>query len=263
MPKSGRDSIWIAASGRTSVNPRTRTDAIPYLDALISEALAQEERLLIGFDFAFGYPAGFAAALGLKGWREVWAHLSQSIKDGPDNRSNRFDVAAQWNRALAGDGPFWGYTMKQGRPDGLSTTKPKDWPHAFAYHRHAEQMDQRAKSVFQLAYTGAVGSQSLLGIAHLEALRRRYAEKVAIWPFESHFAEDLNAPIIFAEIYPARHRVADGPEVMDQRQVEAVLRDFELWNGPTLRAALSAPDLDQDAIDDILTDEGWIVGLTR
>ena len=122
-------------------------------------------------------------------------------------------------------------------------------------------MDPRAKSVFQLAYTGAVGSQSLLGIAHLEALRRRYAGKVAIWPFETHFAEDLNAPIIFAEIYPARHIVDDGPEVIDQRQVEAVLRDFELWNGPKLKEALSAPDLDQDAIDDILTDEGWIVGL--
>lgn len=260
--KRGKDSIWIAASRQDSVNPPTRQAATDALTALIQEALSDQQRLLIGFDFAFGSPSGFAAALGHDGWQDVWAHLHESIIDRPDNRNNRFEVAAGVNRKLTHEGPFWGYTMKADPPKGLSRKKPQHWSHPFAYSRHAERLDPRAKSVFQLAYNGAVGSQSLLGIARLEGLRRRFPGQIAIWPFETNFDQNLSAPVIFAEIYPSRHHVPNGPEVLDQRQVEAVLRDFEDWNGPQLLHALSAPGLNEKARTKVRAEEGWIVGLS-
>ena len=260
-PKRGADSIWIAASARESVNPATRAEATDVLSALIADALRSGVRLMIGFDFAFGFPAGFARAVGLSGWEGVWAHLHARIEDGPDNRSNRFDVAAAWNRALPGEGPFWGYTMKRGLPEGLSRRSFGAWVQDFDYKRHAEKAERRASPVFKLAYTGSVGSQALLGIARLESLRRRFPGRIAVWPFETDFAADLAAPVVFTEIYPSRHDVPVGLGVKDRRQVEAVLRDFAAWNGPRLVEALSAHTLTKKARTEVRAEEGWVVGL--
>ena len=77
-PRLGRDSIWIATAERSSarragkaarrtalVNLRTRAEAAGWLEARLA-ALANKGRVLAGFDFPFGYPAGTAARLGLK-----------------------------------------------------------------------------------------------------------------------------------------------------------------------------------------------------
>lgn len=265
-PKRGADSIWVADSDGATLNPPTRSNAIIHIEAIIEEALLQQQRVLIGFDFAFGYPAGFAASLGLRGWSAVWAWLHARIEDGADNRSNRFDVAAEMNLAMGVcDGPFWGHVGKvcppglslKRYPDGL---KP-DWPYGFDYVREAERHAKGAKSVFQLAYNGSVGSQALLGIARLEALRRRFAGKVAIWPFETDFAADLSAPITLAEIYPSAHHVPDGSQTKDQRQVEAVLRDFQRWShSDEMTRKLSTPHLTGDARKSVKDEEGWILG---
>ena len=70
-PKTGRDSIWICrlgAGGETVANPPTRHAARELLAAMLASAMANGERVVAGFDFPFGYPAGFAARLGLDGW---------------------------------------------------------------------------------------------------------------------------------------------------------------------------------------------------
>jgi precorrin-8X/cobalt-precorrin-8 methylmutase len=101
-----------------------------------------------------------------------------------------------------------------------------------------------------------------LGIARLEGLRRRFDGRVAVWPFDTNFAEDLSAPIICAEIYPSSHAVPDGPAVKDQRQVEAVLSDFLSWDAKgSLREKLNAPDLTGEARHAAQSEEGWVVGL--
>ena len=67
--------------------------------------------MLVGFDFPLGYPAGFAARLGLSGppWRAVWDEIAGLITDDERNRNNRFDVADALNRRVSGGGfPFWG-----------------------------------------------------------------------------------------------------------------------------------------------------------
>ncbi|MGB6229580.1 MAG: hypothetical protein WBF53_05580 [Litorimonas sp.] len=265
-PKTGADSIWIADSRAPTLNPPTRAAAMERIDAVIEDGRQRGERLLTGWDFAFGYPAGFAAALGLEGWRGVWDRLHARTQDGPDNRSNRFEVGARINRELGPHGgPFWGHVGRE-RPNGLSGRRfpsgGRDFPYPFDYLRHVERALPSASPVFKLAYPGSVGSQALLGIAQLEGLRRRFPERVAVWPFETDFAADLSAPVTLAEIYPSAHAVPEGPEVKDRRQVEAVLRDFLDWDEQgLLHEKLNAPGLTGAARDAVRREEGWVVGL--
>src|SRR5205814_678678 len=123
VPCSGRDSIWIAvleraARGRgrtvtrlTLTNPTTRAQARDSLVSALASFGERGARVLAGFDFPFGYPAGFARCLGLgrPAWRATWDELARLVTDTPDNANNRFDVAADLNRRLAGEAfPFWG-----------------------------------------------------------------------------------------------------------------------------------------------------------
>src|SRR5271157_4199718 len=97
-PKTGRDSIWICRhrrNGETVANPPTRHAALALLAEMLASAMHQGERVIAGFDFPFGYPAGFARRLGLTGapWRAVWDEIASRVDDQPDNRNNRFEVA--------------------------------------------------------------------------------------------------------------------------------------------------------------------------
>ena len=95
------DAIWLGsqdANGASSSYHRSRASAETALSQAIDTALARGESLLIGCDFPMGYPTGFAARLtGTATARAVWAWLAAHIEDGPDNRNNRFQVAAQIN----------------------------------------------------------------------------------------------------------------------------------------------------------------------
>jgi hypothetical protein len=68
---------------------------------IVREALSQavRERALVGFDFPYSYPAGFADALGLDGspWSAIWRYLDQRIEDDARNANNRFQVADEIN----------------------------------------------------------------------------------------------------------------------------------------------------------------------
>src|SRR6516225_5980955 len=62
--RRGRDSIWIChlgPDGEQSSNPDTRHSAKQLLAEILAIAVRRGERVLLGFDFPFGYPAGLAA----------------------------------------------------------------------------------------------------------------------------------------------------------------------------------------------------------
>ena len=68
QPKTGRDSIWICAvdrdgSERLVENPPTRHAGKALLGEILAQATARGERVLLGFNFPFGYPAGFGQRL--------------------------------------------------------------------------------------------------------------------------------------------------------------------------------------------------------
>src|SRR5437899_1507711 len=136
VPVRGADSIWIAHGKRNGrgleirepLNAPTRALAVAHLADVIDTHIAAGERVLVGFDFAFGYPAGFARALGLRGsapaWRRTWAALAELVTDRDDNANNRFLVAAALNRRLGrGPGPFWNCPARAVE-DALIPTRP-------------------------------------------------------------------------------------------------------------------------------------------
>src|SRR5579862_2680181 len=113
-PKTGRDSIWIChrgPDGERCDNLSTRYLAKQRLGDILAAVSARGERALLGFDFPFGYPKGFAERLGLAGppWRAVWDEITRLIQDAADNNNNRFEVGEQLNLRVSGGAfPFWG-----------------------------------------------------------------------------------------------------------------------------------------------------------
>ena len=128
--KNGQDAIWIAHGNIEDDSPQTqspasRTQAVQLIRSLLHECVGSRSRVLVCFDFAYGYPVDFAAALeSATGksdlpWRLVWQYLSETVKDDigtlpdrqPSNRSNRFETANLINSALSTSretaGPFW------------------------------------------------------------------------------------------------------------------------------------------------------------
>jgi hypothetical protein len=67
--RGGRsDTIWIAHGRRTADTPLTnspqsRTEAIELIEPILEREIRSKQRVLLCFDFAYGYPVDFAAAL--------------------------------------------------------------------------------------------------------------------------------------------------------------------------------------------------------
>jgi len=273
--KTGTDSIWIAHGHYRDgdilptalQNPPTRYQAMEHIAQISRDALHNDERVLIGFDFPFAYPVGAATLLtGTPGWQSLWRALSRLIEDDEKNRSNRFAVANLFNQRLdSGKTRFWGHPYQRSYSH-LTLKRPPVTDPALAIRRRVEMLSPKTKTVWQLMGAGSVGSQALLGIAWLEHLRKRrdLADHIAIWPFETDFADDLSRPIILAEIYPSLH-LKEKPDgvIKDRAQVEAVVADFaNADRNGTLVSLLARPSHMDDATYRIaISEEGWIVGV--
>jgi precorrin-8X/cobalt-precorrin-8 methylmutase len=278
VPRLGKDSIWIAYGVREgdgftllwNDNLPTRHAALERIAETMRDCATSGLRLMAGFDFAFGYPQGTAEQLtGSPRWDAIWAHLADAIIDGPDNGSNRLAVAARLNgRLLPEHGVrFWGNGTKTEHV-GLSRTKAGFQAGSISERRVIERHLPGAKTLWQLAGAGAVGSQSLVGIAGLERLRRHpdLAGKIRVWPFETGFAHDLDAPIVITEIYPSLLPITQKQDepCTDAAQVRTVVETFASLDAEdALEPHLAAPDsLAETDRAAVLSEEGWIVGST-
>lgn len=254
-PRETRDAIWLGIARAGIEDPprylRNRMVAEEALATLIEEERTAGRRLLIGFDFPFGFPTGFAKALtGHADPLAVWRWLATRIEDGPDS-NNRFEVAGAINRSLTGgDGPFWGNARPKHDVPGLPRTKA-GYQNPFADRRASEQRATGAFTCWQLAGAGAVGSQVLMGLPVLQRLRARFAPDVTVWPFEP-----LDCPVAFVEIWPGlinplvkQAEAAGG--IRDAHQVRLMVRALARLQPGMLAAMLevNAPE------------EGWILGL--
>ncbi len=250
------DAIWLglatARGVQTQYHP-TRHAAEAAIKRLIDGAISAGQTLLLGFDFPMGYPDGFAARLtGQAGARAVWQWLATKITDSPRNANNRFAVAAAINRQFGGRGPFWGRPESQPF-EFLPTTKQVDYAALeLEERRRVEKLVPRAQPVWKLFTTGAVGSQSLMGLPMIHRLSQ--LPGVAVWPF------DAPAAVTLAEVYPsllaAAVTAALGPGVIKE-EVQVRLLAQALWRlGQTghLAALLDAPP------PDVRREEGWILG---
>ena len=274
-----KDAIWwavarISRRGFRVGEPeyaRTRHQALDRLARLIAGELAKGRRVLVGFDFPFGYPAGVAKHLtGRASALALWDWLAARIEDATDNANNRYDVAAAINASYPGIGPFWG--------------RPATWDYpaipvrASARTQREAHPDERricdvratgAKTVWQLAYAGSVGSQMLLGLPALKCLAedRRIAGRAAIWPFETGLRTP-DAPVVIAEVYPSllrnevRARQRDG-EILDSAQVRVNAEAFARLDagGGLVPLFAGAPDLTPAERRIVEREEAWILGL--
>ena len=273
--RPARDSIWwCTATDGVAANPeyaRTRQEAVNRLSTMLAAELDANRRILVGFDFPFGYPAGVALHLtGRSSAFALWDWLDEKIRDAPDNGNNRYDVAGTINRAYPGVGPCWGRPATWSHPDVPTRKSARTRRDTHPPERRlADRRAQGAKTVWQLAYAGSVGSQVLLGLPALKKLvgDPRLSGQAAIWPFETGLSVP-DVPVVVAEIYPSllkteiRKRITPG-EIPDRAQVRVNAAAFARLDKQRRLTPLfeGGQDLTAGERQTIETEEAWILGL--
>lgn len=253
-PRPVKDAIWACVADRSGVGEpqyfRNRGVFESWFHGFLEQQIAARKRVFCGFDFPFGYPAGFAQAVtGRNSAFALWEWLAARIKDQP-KANNRFEIAAEMNRATPGIGPFWGNGTKTDWPDlprkGLDR-RDHGWPE----RRAAEELAKGAFAVWQLAGAGSVGSQTLMGLPVLQRVRERFAPAVSVWPLEPTDTE-----IVLVEVWPSL--IADviaatlpEGEIKDAHQVRVLAQAISRLSAAQMSKMMAVPR----------NEEGWIFGL--
>ena len=277
-PQIGPNSIWICTSKCHSEEPQksrlhnipTRSAATEWLRGHLYTSVQAGNRILVGFDFPFGYPAGTASALGMQGpqWKNMWRLLFNSLSDNHKNENNRFDLAEKLNRQITGEAfPFWGNVRDEKRKYLLRRGRRPHKQDDVAERRLVEKLVPSAQPVWKLAGVGSVGSQALTGIPAVWSLRfdPRLAKKTRIWPFETGLRIEPSAQIIMAEIYPSIFplRLIRG-KPKDAAQVTAAARALAIAdrNNQIDSLFVGRSDLKKRDIKIIENEEAWILGVS-
>ena len=246
------DAIWVGVyqDGRPQ-DPRyfrNRQVFETWMSAFLDDALREQRRVFAGFDFPFGYPEGFAAHVtGRDDPFALWEWYCTKVHDAPQ-ANNRFDIAGEMNGTLPGIGPFWANGLKRDianlpRKSKARTTNP------FAERRAVEKRVSGTFTCWQLAGAGAVGSQIMMGLPVLQRLRRKFLNKISVWPFEN-----IDKPIAFFEVWPSLQpqtppvgMIKDAYQVMSTAQIIATSSVTKLHTDLRVTAPV----------------EGWIFGVTQ
>jgi hypothetical protein len=211
------DAIWWHATWLEE--PRYCRTSKEAEESILGALLEAPGPVLAGFDFCFALPAWAMHRLG--GWRRLWELLEQHDGWSPA------EIARKLNQQLGGgaEGPFWGFREVPCKP------RPYLWTEFRACELEWKRLGRHPKSVFQIKGAGAVGAQSLKGIAVLERLRR--ALKARVWPFEP----GRGARVVLAEVWPALLGLPPaGETIRDRWQVQALARALRCTPLPTAPA---------------------------
>jgi molybdopterin molybdotransferase len=258
-PTPRKDAIWAAVATAAGVaDPiylRNRQVAEAWLSELIEGAVAEGRRLLLGFDFPFGFPHGFAQGLlGRDDPLALWDLIEERLHDSPAG-NDRFALAGALNAAFPGVGPFWFNAGKVDVPC-LPRRGRERTESGLPERRLVEERARGAFTCWQLGGAGAVGSQAITGMATLARLRRRFRGTIGVWPFEP-----LDPPVAFVEVWPSCLAPVIAAEtcpgdIRDAVQVRVLARALaEMQRAGTLREALDAVPAEARRV------EGWILGV--
>ena len=284
--KLGDQSLWVGVAKRDvrfrlyteTHNVASRAEGEALIASLLADHRKRGDRVLVGFDFNLGYPAGTGQRLGLKdtSWRGLWDFIASNVVDKADNTNNRYQVAAKMNRLMTDQAwPFWGAPAKQTQR-WLTATKPPEGagaeiPEFRATERAAREGRLQPKSVWQMHGAGAVGGQTLVGIAAVNRLLKKLDPSAAVWPFgtgwralDASDLEPLSALVV--EVWPSLFNAQPKEgEFKDQAQVRVTAETFaNMDERGDLAAAFAPPKgASDDLIRQVETEEGWILGVTR
>ena len=261
--KPGENTIHAATATAEGVGPArhfpTRHAVIEWLAADLAARVDRGERALAVFDVAFGWPAGAARAVtGTDDPLALWDWMAGRLRDGPDGVNDRYEVAEEINRLMPGEGPLWGRDRSHTHLAHVSPTKPvapafPEWRETEQAMRRIGGLSGRPKSVWQLAYTGSVGSQTITAMAALSRLRRALGDRCAVWPFQSAGA----APVVLAEVYLAH---ADGAEASFRDGGPKDAGQARAMAAGLLGALGEGADLFADP-PAAAREEGWVLGI--
>lgn len=263
-----KDSLWLA--WQDAAGAQIQTLHLPTRRAVerrLLELCAEVRgRILLGFDFAFGYPAKARLPTG----RKLCSFLAARLSEDEAGHSNRFDVAAALNRRLrsraGGSGPFWG--LPKGRAVKGLRAKPSQ--HVLPEFRWVDQRCREhvgrhgalPQSAWKLFGNGSVGSQSITGLACIGRLldQTEFGRRAKLWPFETRW--DRMVPpgaIIIAEVWPAvvRHGWRSLSGIKDKSQVRALVKAAVAGELTLGRPQGLSPQQERIA----RTAEGWILGV--
>lgn len=244
-----------ATGTETPIYHRTRLQALAYLRDTIDAEITAGRKVMLGVDFALGYPQGTARILcNSDDPFAIWDYLATLIEDDERNVNNRFDVAAKLNQKFQGVGPFWGCPPTK-HLDGLPHKGNDRHSHGMKEHRFCEGFTKSAQSVWKLFTTGSVGSQGLVGLPMLASLRAHFKGEIAVWPFEN--IED--SKIVIAEIYPSLFDISDvrGDGILAIKDAKQVYKTVQTF----LETDILKQSFDPRPMSRIIREEGWILGI--
>jgi hypothetical protein len=232
--------------------------------------LGRGQRLLIGFDFAFGFPyepdSGYLGgkASGIDDIFSLWSLIEAKSSEDPDFGCMRFVGDADYASL------FW-----------LQGSKPKYWVERKRRTEHAcaEVTKTRPDTLYKMLHSKQVGKASITGMRVLHHIHKTTTGRVAIWPFEAVCASAI------VEIYPTMFRkIAAGTvaKIRSRPELDSALRQIQ--SEPTRASAykefsdhetdalLSAAGLRKIASDPAVWNplegrsprvrrEGWIFGV--
>lgn len=276
------------------VYEETRPSAIDHIYKFLKDEVEAKRRVLVGFDFAFGYPSGFAKhivgqpASAAQLWRHFHDHLVDSVANGDGDRwifANELNDIVKKN---LDDGPFWDVHGRVHKGNPYTKKNKTKWPFDFKPKRVTDSMAPDAKTVWQLSGPGSVGSQALLGVPWLLDLRERLRcdiadDRCVVWPFDTGFSAptmDEGPQVVIVEIYPSllrdavdRHKTEEEvkADIVDCAQVRLNALAFSLLdNENQLGQLFLGPSTigtklgnEQPRIPEIKCEEGWIFGVDQ
>lgn len=167
-----RRHLWLAEARDGRIVRLEDGKSRAELVAHVIDLAGEDPRLVVGFDFAFAFPAWFTRSLGCANAPELW-NLVAAEGDAWLERCHP---------------PFWGRkgTHAPQLVDGCSPWR--------ATEREFSSIRGTApKSAFQILGAGTVGTGSIRGMPFLSTLR---SAGFAVWPFD-----DASLPLAL-EIYP-------------------------------------------------------------
>lgn len=245
-------SVWRAGGVEGPAYHRNRSVAEKYLEEFLLRTLDAGQTALLGFDFAFGYPRGFADQIvGGPDPLALWDWFAENLEDSPKS-NNRFELSGTLNGRFPGTGPFW-FNGTSREIDNLPHKGSERAGHGLPERRRVEELEKKAFSQWQMGGAGAVGSQTMTGMAALARLRRKFADRISVWPFEP-----LGRPVTFVEIWPSliapTVNKATGPEdIKDAVQTQLLAQALGTLNAEQLTRLHAVSDA-------AAKEEGWILG---